>query len=165
MNFKTHHIMRKIFTLILALVATISLTMAQSPLTADGAINALFSTSDTTQVLFSRGNLQYNAAQGTHACADGTTQAGTWHFATEQYDVRLSENANRSASYDGWIDLFTYGASGYNGQMPYNNSSELTKEKMSELGKIAGTYYDFGTYNAIENGVHTLNTSGTRRST
>jgi hypothetical protein len=31
----------------------------------------------------------------------------------------LEENLNRSATYDGWIDLFHYGASGYNGLVPY----------------------------------------------
>ena len=142
----------KIFTITLAFVATASVVFAQSPITAEGAINALFSTSDTTQVLFSRGNLQFNAAQGTHACADGTTQAGTWRFATEQFDVRLNENINRGENYDGWIDLFSYGASGYNDMAPYNSNVDLGKETMLQLGKIAGTNYDFGTYNAIENG-------------
>lgn len=45
-----------------------------------------FSVSPTTTVLFSPGNLQYTT-NGTHLCADGTTQTGTWRFAEHQWDI------------------------------------------------------------------------------
>ena len=50
-----------------------------------GAINGVFSVSPSKQVWFSQGNLQYNAAQGSHQCADGTTKQGTWRFAEKQW--------------------------------------------------------------------------------
>ena len=65
-------------------------------------------------VSFAPGNLQYNAAQGSHYCADGSVQQGTWRFAEHQYDYIGSTNSNISQSYDGWIDLFGWGTSGYN---------------------------------------------------
>ncbi len=67
-----------------------------------GAINGLFSISSSEQVYFSKGNLQYQAS--TH----------TWRFAENQYDYIGSDNSNISASYNGWIDLFGWGTSGYN---------------------------------------------------
>ena len=67
----------------------------------DGASNALFSVSDTTQVRFSRGNLQYQAS------------TGTWRFAENQYDMVGEDNVNISETYDGWVDLFAWGNSGW----------------------------------------------------
>lgn len=118
--------------------------------TTEGAIKGVFSVAEGRQVVFSKGNLQYNAAQGTHACADGTTQPGTWRFAEEQYDARLSENLNRSATYNGWIDLFSYGASGYNGITPYSGPKDAAS--LGQIGNVKGTNYDYGIYNAISNG-------------
>lgn len=73
-----------------------------------------FSVAPGRQVFFSPGNLQYNAAAGTHQCAEGTTQPGTWRFAEHQWDYIGSDNTNISASYNGWIDLFGWGTSGWN---------------------------------------------------
>lgn len=86
-----------------------------------------FSVSATKQVVFSPGNLQFNAAKGSHSCADGSTQPGTWRFAEHQWDyvgdatngtvyengVKCN-NSNPSATYDGWIDMFGWGTSGWN---------------------------------------------------
>lgn len=113
----------------------------------DGGIHALFSVSEGKQVLFSRGNLQFNAARGSHACADGTTQAGTWRFAPEQYDVKQWNNSSRGVEYDNWIDLFAYGATGYNGNLPTMDETTVSREMDGER-----SYYDFGLYNAISNG-------------
>ena len=118
-----------------------------------GAINGIFSVAEGRQVVFSKGNLQYNAAQGTHACADGTTQPGTWRFAGEQYSVRTWDNYNRCETCDNWIDLFYYGASGYNGVMPYRDDMDV--ETLQQVGNVEGTNYDFGVYNAISNGGNT----------
>lgn len=122
-------------------------------ITDGGAVNALFSVGEGKQVLFSRGNLQFNAAQGTHACADGTTQPGTWRFAGEQYSVRTWDNYNRCETCDNWIDLFYYGTSGYNGVMPYRDDMDV--ETLQQVGNVEGTNYDFGVYNAISNGGNT----------
>ena len=81
----------------------------------EGAIDGLFSVSRTKKVYFSQGNLQYQAS--TH----------TWRFAENQWDFvgdgvsgNVEENGVKcnneliSSTYDGWIDLFGWGTSGYN---------------------------------------------------
>lgn len=74
----------------------------------------VFTVAEGKTVAFASGNLQYNAAQGSHYCADGSVQQGTWRFAEHQYDYIGDANRNISQSYDGWIDLFGWGTSGYN---------------------------------------------------
>lgn len=74
----------------------------------------VFTVAEGKTVVFASGNLQYNAAQGSHYCADGSVQQGTWRFAEHQYDYIGGANRNISQSYDGWIDLFGWGTSGYN---------------------------------------------------
>ena len=105
----------------------------------NGAIKAAFSVSADKKVYFSKGNLQYQAS------------TGTWRFAEHQYDIIGSDNSNISRSYSGWIDLFGWGTSGYNGKNPY-----MTSTKYSDYGDgyndIAGTSYDWGVYNKISNG-------------
>ena len=76
----------------------------------EGAINAPFSVSGTTQVYFSQGNLQYQAS------------TGTWRFATSQLEYIGSNNANISSSYSGWIDLFGWGT----GNNPTNSSTSTS---------------------------------------
>lgn len=56
-----------------------------------------FSISATQKVKFAPGNLQYQAS------------TNTLRFARQQYDTIGALNANISASYDGWIDLFGWG--------------------------------------------------------
>ena len=77
--------------------------------------------------------MQYNAAQGTHLCADGTTKQGTWRFAEKQwhfvggkniisgvethytyYGNVSGSNNDISPTYSSWIDLFGWGTSGWN---------------------------------------------------
>ena len=74
----------------------------------------VFTVAEGKTVAFAAGNLQYNAAQGSHYCADGSVQQGTWRFAEHQYDYIGNDNSNISKSYDGWIDFFGWGTSGYN---------------------------------------------------
>ena len=73
-------------------------TVPEAP---EGAINAVFSVSPEKKVYFSKGNLQY--------CA--TTDV--WCFAEHQYDTIGKANLNKSPDYEGWIDLFAWGTSGY----------------------------------------------------
>ena len=68
----------------------------------EGLLPGLFSVSDTLQVRFSQGNLQYQAS--THI----------WRFAEKQLDYIGDDNTNIGETYDGWIDLFGWGTSGYN---------------------------------------------------
>ena len=81
------------------------------PSTAGGI--GVFSVADGKTVSFAPGNLQFNAAEGSHLRADGTAAKGTWRFAENQYDYVGSSNKNISETYDGWIDLFGWGTSGY----------------------------------------------------
>ena len=130
----------------------------------------LFSVSATQQVTFSRGNLQFNATAGTHQCADGTTKQGTWRFAEHQWDYVGSANENVSSSYNGWIDLFGWGTSGWNNTEnnpyavnynPWSTSTSTTNSTYNYYGygpstnqtdkNLTGTSvnYDWGVYNQI----------------
>lgn len=104
----------------------------------DNALPGLFSVSSIEQVRFSPGNLQYQAS------------TNMWRFAINQYDIVGVDNANIAAEYDGWIDLFGWATSGYNGCMPYFTSTDP-----SIYGKdvecIGGTKWDWGICNPISN--------------
>ena len=139
----------------------------------EGALPGEFSVSPTKKVRFSKGNLQYNAALGTHQCADGTTKQGTWRFAEHQWDyvgnategtvyendVKCN-NALISSNYNGWIDLFGWGTSGWNsGAKAYQPWATSTNDKdyypgNSKENDLRGSYInaDWGVYNSIENG-------------
>lgn len=121
-----------------------------------------FKVSDDKYVYFSTGNLQYNAGDGsTHTTADGQTLQGTWRFADQQYEVIGSENANISETYDGWIDLFGWGTSGYPARSQ-NKYRPWDTHANNSFYQIGGTYNnqlindykysDWGVYNSISNG-------------
>ena len=139
----------KLFSILLAFILV---TVSVSAQNTSGAILAAFSVSDSTKIYFSQGNLQYQAS------------TNTWRFAEHQWDFVgdsingnvyengvKSDNLKISPTYDGWIDLFGWGTSGYNGKNPY-----MTSTSYSDYGDgsndIAGTNYDWGVYNKISNG-------------
>ncbi|MBP5724933.1 MAG: hypothetical protein J6X18_15345 [Bacteroidales bacterium] len=141
----------KLFRSLLPLLLLSFVAQAQVPIK-NGAILAAFSVSDSTKVYFSQGNLQYQAS------------SKTWRFAEHQWDLVgdsingnvyekgvKSDNAKISSSYDGWIDLFGWGTSGYNGKNPYMTSTDNT-DYGDGYNDIAGTNYDWGVYNTISNG-------------
>ena len=98
----------------------------------EGVLPGLFTiNADGNQIRFSKGNLQYQAS---------TT---TWRFAENQYDFVGADNANISATYSGWIDLFGWGT----GNNPTLNSTDDSDYS---------TFVDWGT-NAISNGGNTAN--------
>ncbi len=101
-----------------------------------------FSVAANRPVRFSQGNLQYRAS------------TGTWRFAPNQWEMRGEENNQRGEDYSGWIDLFCWGATGYNGRLPYvvPTSSEGFRQ-----GDIANTDYDWGHYLPIANGGNQAN--------
>ena len=92
-----------------------------------GALPGLFSISNSQQVFFSKGNLQY-CAEGNSGTADvGSNVGGTWRFAEHQFDFvgnaslgnvykndTKCNNAKLANSYSGWIDLFGWATSGFN---------------------------------------------------
>ena len=120
----------------------------------EGALTHAFSVSPTKKVYFSKGNLQYRAS------------TNTWRFAENQWDTIGSANLNRSATYDGWIDLFYYGTSGFGNKTPYNfyvsdyyyshynvsNNDLFHSNYELPNSDICGTKYDWGKYNPIKNG-------------
>ena len=116
--------------------------------TENGAIKAAFSVSDSKQVYFSQGNLQYQAS------------TGTWRFAEHQYDIIGEDNANISSSNSGWIDLFGWGTSGWNSganaYQPYSTSTDYEDYYPggSYSNSLTGSYAnaDWGVYNKISNG-------------
>jgi hypothetical protein len=118
-----------------------------------------FSVSANRQVLFAPGNLQYNPAQGSHLCADGSIQQGTWRFAEHQWAGIGETSGNISDTYDGWIDLFSWGTSGWNsGANAYLPWSRSTDENDYLVGgnvrnSLIGTYKyaDWAVYNSIGN--------------
>lgn len=122
-----------------------------------GAINGLFSVDVNRKVWFSKGNLQYKAL------------TNTWRFAGKQWDfvggedsgtVYGSSNHLISATYDGWIDLFGWGTSGWQGGVlcyqPYFTSEEYYYYYCggSFDNNLTGRYAkaDWGVYNPISNG-------------
>lgn len=98
----------------------------------------IFSVSATKQVRIADGNLQYQAS------------TNTWRIAPHAWDGAKSDNANASASYDGWIDAFGWGTSGYNDKMPYSTIADISG--YCTEGDIVGTQYDWGMHNDIKNG-------------
>ena len=142
--------MKKIFTVLLG-IFVVANVVAQT---------YYFSVSDSTRVIFSPGNLQYNAMEGSHLCADGTTKQGTWRFAEHQWDMIGDDNANISETYDGWIDLFAWGTSGWNSganeYQPYSTSTENNDYYPGGIytNNIVDEYAngDWGRYNVISNG-------------
>lgn len=68
----------------------------------DGTLPGLFSVDEVSKVQFSQGNLQYRAT------------TNTWRFANSQYEIIGEDNVHKSSDYDGYIDLFGWGTSGFN---------------------------------------------------
>ena len=71
--------------------------------TPTGAINGIFSVSDSTQVYFSQGNLQYI----------GSAETPYWKFADHQWDCLGTTTGQNSADQNVDRDLFGWGTSGY----------------------------------------------------
>ena len=117
----------------------------EMPTTDEGQLPATFTVSATgTRVYFSRGNLQYNPA------------SATWQFAGQQYEVVGNANAGIGPAYDGWIDLFGWGTSGYDGCLPTKADGYSSAGEYGPAGTLDLTGdnapYDWGRHNAIANG-------------
>ena len=101
------------------------------PTWTNGILPGLFSVSETQQVQFSQGNLQYQAS------------TNTWRFAENQWDYIGEGNTNISPTYSGWIDLFGWGT----GENPTNfSANEYDYPEFNEWGN-----------NAISNGGNITN--------
>ena len=132
------NIMRKIFFLC-ALCATMT------AFATDGALSGKFSIDwNGHQIVFSQGNLQFQAS------------TGTWRFAENQLDIIGSANTNISDTYSGWIDLFGFSTSGYNEHYPWlKTTSNAAYDPGDTVPDLNGTEFDWGYHNPIANGGNT----------
>lgn len=105
----------------------------------EGSTGNVFSIGPTRKVYFSKGNLQYQAS------------TNSWKFAENQWVEVGEDNLNVSSTYEGWIDLFIYGSSGYDEIYPYLTELPQEKAEISAMS-ISGTNYDWGVFNPIGNG-------------
>lgn len=118
----------------------------------EGAIDGKFSVSANQNVYFSKGNLQYKASASKSRLAQ-------WRFAEQQYDYIGNDNSHIDQYYNGWIDLFGWGTSGYRhnatGYQPWATSQNYAD--YYAYGSSSSNLYDqtrmadWG-YNAISNG-------------
>ncbi|MBR4391386.1 MAG: hypothetical protein IKT08_04700 [Bacteroidales bacterium] len=118
-----------------------------------GTLAGAFSINATQQVIFSQGNLQYQAS------------SNTWRFAENQWDIIGSDNNGISSTYNGWIDLFGWATSGYNHgatcYQPWSTSMVDADyyaygQETYDLEDLTGQA-DWG-YNAISNGGNSTHT-------
>lgn len=147
--------MKKFIVFALALLALVACkkpneVTVTDGITSFGAVNSKFSVAPDHQVMFSKGNLQYQPS------------TGVWRLAEVQYDTKGSDNENISEYYPGWIDLFGWATSGYDcGNtyfMPYNSETGPDAEGCGygplPLGtNLVGEYAncDWGVYANISN--------------
>ncbi len=118
---------------------------------ANGTLPGVFRLSNKT-IRFSQGNLQYQPS------------TGKYRFATEQYhyiggnrcpgnvaynSTPCNNDRYRDTSYTGWIDLFSYGSSGYNNITPTDTNNDPAHYAPNTLS-IANNSYDWGKYNNID---------------
>ncbi|MBQ4376691.1 MAG: hypothetical protein II793_03245 [Bacteroidales bacterium] len=107
----------------------------------------LFTVAEGRTVLFAPANLQYQAS------------TATWRFAPHQYDIAGNDNTHISSTYDGWIDLFGWGTSGWasgaNVYKPFATSTDATDYFVggSAANDLTGNHAnaDWGVYNTIAN--------------
>lgn len=137
---------------------------------------AMFSVSANQKVVFSPGNLQWSYTNGgidstTHSINGAGYNLGTWRFAPNQYEIIGAYNTNAIGkpvevhiteyysvirntmfynNYQGWIDLFAWGGSGYGDSRPYYynrpNTNYYLEYNVNNLGA-----YDWGAFNTIYN--------------
>lgn len=106
-----------------------------------GAINGLFSVSNSKQVWFSMGNLQYNKSRE------------KWNFMEHQWSTVETSDQNVGDDYSSQniVSLFGWGTSGYdNGQTCYQPYCTSGNDNDYYSGHLLGNL-DWG-YNAISNG-------------
>ena len=106
-----------------------------------GELPGVFSVGANKKVRFSQGRLQFNPAKY------------EFRFAKNQYEVIGEDNKKVAPNYDGWIDLFGWGTSGYMGCQPTEiskNTSDYGPKGVDLTG--ANANYDWGVYNPITNG-------------
>ena len=112
----------------------------------NGLLSGLFDIGGSAKVRFAQGNLQYQPS------------TGKWRLASNQYDCIGRTNSYISPTSDYWIDLFVWGSSGCDTNIPtyfvFNDSSDIQIDSTTFLN-INSDYmspnnqYDWGVFNAI----------------
>ena len=123
--------------------------ISELPFDEDGVGLKKFSVSASQKVYFSAGNLQYQASE------PGTAQK-VWRFAPHQYDVvSIADNEAIAGNYQGWIDLFGFGCTGYrnSGQThtqyrPHNTNNDGTLYCGTDLTNKTDWGYNYVNYNS-----------------
>lgn len=108
----------------------------------DGELPGVFTLKDGRKICFSKGNLQFHCKNY------------EFKFADEQYETLGKETNEQCApAYDGWIDIFGWGTSGYMGCQPTERGTTLDQYGPKN-GDLTGdnANYDWGVYNPITNG-------------
>jgi len=128
--------MKKILSVILSvfIVLTIFTGCTNSTNTGkkDNSKEYAFTVAEGKQIYFAESNLQY------------CPKTKTWRFADNAYDYVGAANSNIDENYEGYIDLFAWGATGVDGAMaPYSTDDDNTKYGNGH-NSIAGTNGDFG---------------------
>ena len=130
----------------------------------EGELTGKFQVSPTQYVVFSQGNLQYNAqcVMRNAQCVirdDGSRGQGVWQLAENQYDYIGADNAEADSTYNGWIDIFGWGTSGWeSGAKAYQpwciSQTAADYQPVDATSDLTGMadYADWGRYNAIYNG-------------
>ena len=115
--------MKKIFSIVICIIALVLAGCEQNE-PSDGKVSGIgcFSVSESKQVTFSPGNLQYHPANN------------VWQFAANQTDYIGADNSNISSTYNGWLDLFGWSTSTTNFGV---SASESTRD-------YSGSFVDWG---------------------
>lgn len=108
----------------------------------DGELPGVFMLEDGRKICFAQGNLQFHCKNF------------EFRFAENQYDTIGKDNEKIAPNYDGWIDLFGWGTSGYMGCQPTETSTNESEYGPTRnlINSITGTNYDWGIFNPIKNG-------------
>ena len=114
-----------------------------------GAVNGLFSVSETQQVCFSQGNLQYI----------GSAALPYWKFADNQWDYLGTTTGQNSTAQNVDRDLFGWGTSGWSPGNTYYHPWDTYNASGSSYGPAGSNNLtdqyanaDWGVYNPISNG-------------
>ena len=135
----------------------------------DGTLPGLFSVAPDRQVHFSQGNLQYYPDDNMWRFAEhqwdyvggecSDDQLGIMDFGTVYANGAKCDNVLMNKYYEGWMDLFCWGTSGWNnGNLYYHpyNYAGLVHNFFGPVGNfdLTGEYAqaDWGVHNTISNG-------------
>lgn len=97
----------------------------------EGSLPGIFTVGHSKKIHFSKGNLQYKPSKN------------IWRFAKNQYDIIGNANEAISPDYDGFIDLFSWGTSGW-------KSSETSMGPADIQSNDATNNWGFGPWGDLE---------------